>query len=150
MLECIKHHIILCSDSYLYWWLAYIHEGISDLCIYVAVTSSYPRDRDVTALLLHFILVSLKYLVSVWCPYLLSSFWILCRCTRLHYQTSRLSPFVRLIFYQSFSLFELLKYFRFLLQKVYPNFSWKIIYESNGTSNGCYSRKPPHICVYKI
>jgi len=36
------------SDSCLYWCLAYIREGISDLHIYVAVTSPYPRDRGVT------------------------------------------------------------------------------------------------------
>ena len=36
------------SNSYLYWCLAYIHEGISDLRIYVAVTSPYPWDRFVT------------------------------------------------------------------------------------------------------
>ena len=38
------------SDSCLYWCLAYIRKGISDLCIYVAVISSYPRDRGVTDL----------------------------------------------------------------------------------------------------
>ena len=36
------------SDSYLYCCLAYIHEGISDVRIYVAVTSPYSRDRGVT------------------------------------------------------------------------------------------------------
>ena len=36
------------SDSYLYWCLAYIREGISDLRIYVAVTSPYPQDWGVT------------------------------------------------------------------------------------------------------
>ena len=41
-------HVILHSDSYLYGCLAYICEGIFDLRIYVAVTSPYPRDRDVT------------------------------------------------------------------------------------------------------
>ena len=33
------------SDSFLYWSLAYIREGISDLRIYVAVASPYPRER---------------------------------------------------------------------------------------------------------
>jgi len=42
------HHVFLNSDSYLYWYLAYIREGIFDLRIYVAVTSSYLRDRGVT------------------------------------------------------------------------------------------------------
>jgi len=42
------HHIFLNSDSYLYWCLVYIREGISDLRIYVAVMSPYPRDRGVT------------------------------------------------------------------------------------------------------
>ena len=36
------------SDSYLYWRLAYICEGISALHIYVRVTSPYPQDRGVT------------------------------------------------------------------------------------------------------
>ena len=36
------------SDSYMYWCLVYICEGIFDLRIYVTVTSSYPRDRGVT------------------------------------------------------------------------------------------------------
>jgi len=48
MLECIMHHTLPYSDSCLYWCLAYIREGISNLRIYVAVTSSYPRDRGVT------------------------------------------------------------------------------------------------------
>ena len=39
------------SDSYLYWCLAYIREGISGLRMYVAVTSSYPPDRGVTTTL---------------------------------------------------------------------------------------------------
>ena len=30
------------SDSFLYWWLAYIREGIFALYMYVAVTSPYP------------------------------------------------------------------------------------------------------------
>ena len=42
------HHILSYSDSYLYWFLAYICEGIFGLRIYVAVTSPYPRDRGVT------------------------------------------------------------------------------------------------------
>jgi len=40
--------ILLYFDSCLYWCLAYICEGISALRIYVAVTSSYSRDRGVT------------------------------------------------------------------------------------------------------
>ena len=36
------------SNSCMYWYLAYIYEGISALCIYVAVTSPYLRDRDIT------------------------------------------------------------------------------------------------------
>jgi len=36
------------SDSFLYWRLAYIREGISDLRIYVAMTSPCPRKRGVT------------------------------------------------------------------------------------------------------
>ena len=36
------HHLLPYSDSCLYWCLAYIREGISDLRIYVAVTSPYP------------------------------------------------------------------------------------------------------------
>ena len=48
MLECIMHHLLPYSDSCLYWCLAYILEGISDLRIYVAVTSPYPPDRGVT------------------------------------------------------------------------------------------------------
>ena len=43
-------HVLSYCDSYMYWCLAYICEGIFDLCIYVAVTSSNPRDRDVTYL----------------------------------------------------------------------------------------------------
>ena len=35
------------SDSCMYWFLAYIREGISDVRIYVAVASPYPRDRSV-------------------------------------------------------------------------------------------------------
>jgi len=42
------HHVLSYSDSCLYWCLAYIREGIYDLCIYVTVTSPYPRDRGVT------------------------------------------------------------------------------------------------------
>ena len=42
------HHVLPYSDFCLYWCLAYIREGISDLRIYVAVTSPYPRDRGVT------------------------------------------------------------------------------------------------------
>jgi len=41
-------HCASASDSYLYWCLAYIREGISDLRIYVTVTSPYPRDRGAT------------------------------------------------------------------------------------------------------
>jgi len=41
------HHVLSYSDSYLYWCLAYIREGSSDLCIYVTVTSLYPWDRGV-------------------------------------------------------------------------------------------------------
>ena len=48
MLECIKHHVLSYSDSYLYWYLAYICEGIFHLRIYVTVTSPYPRNRGVT------------------------------------------------------------------------------------------------------
>ena len=47
MLECIMHHVFLYSDSFLYWCLAYIREGISDLCIYVVVTSPYPPDQGI-------------------------------------------------------------------------------------------------------
>ena len=36
------------SDSFLYCFLAYIREGISDLRIYVAVTSPYLPNRGVT------------------------------------------------------------------------------------------------------
>ena len=42
------HHLLPYSDSCLYWCLAYIRQGISDLRIYVAVTSPYPRERGVT------------------------------------------------------------------------------------------------------
>ena len=42
------HHLLPYSDSCLYWCLAYIREGTSDLRIYVAVTSPYHRDRGVT------------------------------------------------------------------------------------------------------
>jgi len=42
------HHVLLYSDSCLYWCLVYIHEGTFDLCIYVAVTSPYPHDRGIT------------------------------------------------------------------------------------------------------
>jgi len=42
------HHVLPYSDSCLYWCLAYIHKGSSDLRIYVAVTSPYQRDRGVT------------------------------------------------------------------------------------------------------
>ena len=42
------HHVLPYSDSCLYWCLAYIREGISDLRIYVTVTSPYPQDRGVT------------------------------------------------------------------------------------------------------
>jgi len=42
------HHVLPYSDFCLYWCLAYIREGISDLRIYVAVTSPYPPDRGVT------------------------------------------------------------------------------------------------------
>ena len=42
------HHVLSYSNSCLCWCLAYICEGISDLRIYVAVTSPYARDRDVT------------------------------------------------------------------------------------------------------
>jgi len=48
MLECTMHHVLLYSDSCLYWRLAYIREGIFDLRIYISVTSLYPRDWDVT------------------------------------------------------------------------------------------------------
>ena len=41
------------SDSFLYWCLAYIREGIFDLRINVAVTSPYPWDRDVTNIYIH-------------------------------------------------------------------------------------------------
>jgi len=41
------HHVLPYSDSCLYWCLAYIRKDLSDLRIYVAVTSSYPRDRGV-------------------------------------------------------------------------------------------------------
>jgi len=46
----VYYHCASTSDSYLYWCLAYIREGISDLRIYVAVTSPYPPDRGVTTL----------------------------------------------------------------------------------------------------
>ena len=36
------------SFTCLYWCLTYIREGISDLRMYVAVTSPYPQDRGVT------------------------------------------------------------------------------------------------------
>jgi len=42
------HHVLPYSDSYLYWYLAYIHEGIFDLRIFIAVPSPYPRDRGIT------------------------------------------------------------------------------------------------------
>jgi len=47
MLEFIKHHVLPYSNSSLYLCLAYVCEGISDLRIYVTVTSPYPRDRGV-------------------------------------------------------------------------------------------------------
>jgi len=40
--------VLLHSDSFLYWCLAYICEGISALRIYVTVTSPYPRDQGIT------------------------------------------------------------------------------------------------------
>ena len=43
------HNVLPYSDSCMYWCLAYIREGISDLRIYVAVTSLYPRNRDITS-----------------------------------------------------------------------------------------------------
>ena len=52
------HHVLPHSDSWLYWCLAYIREGIFDLCIYVTVTSPYLRDRGVT------------YTTNWSCPYL--------------------------------------------------------------------------------
>ena len=48
MLECIMHYVFSNSDSCLYWCLVYVREGISDLHIYVVVTSPYPQDRGVT------------------------------------------------------------------------------------------------------
>ena len=42
------HHLLPYSDSCLYWCLAYMREGSSDLRIYVAVTSPYPWNRGVT------------------------------------------------------------------------------------------------------
>ena len=39
MLECIMHHVLSYYDSYLYWCLAFVCEGIFDLRIYVVVTS---------------------------------------------------------------------------------------------------------------
>ena len=42
------YHCASISDSCMYWCLAYIREGISDLRIYVAVASPYPPDRGVT------------------------------------------------------------------------------------------------------
>ena len=41
------HHVFSNSDSYMYWCLAYICEGIFELRIYVVVTSPYPQDRGV-------------------------------------------------------------------------------------------------------
>ena len=40
--------MLLYTDSYLYWCLVYLCDGIFTLCIYVVVTSSYPLDRGVT------------------------------------------------------------------------------------------------------
>jgi len=48
MLECITHHVLSYFDSYLYWCLAYICEGIFDLRIYVVVTSLYQQDWGIT------------------------------------------------------------------------------------------------------
>ena len=45
------HCVFSCSDSCLYWCLAYICEGISALRIYIAVTSPYPWDQGVTSTL---------------------------------------------------------------------------------------------------
>jgi len=42
------HHVLPYSDSCLYWCIGYIREGISDLHIYVVVTSPYPWDRGIT------------------------------------------------------------------------------------------------------
>jgi len=46
------HHLLSYCDSCLYWCLAYICGGIFYLCIYIAVTSMYPRDQNVTIFLL--------------------------------------------------------------------------------------------------
>ena len=43
------HHLLPYSDSCLYWCLAYIREGTTDLRIYVAVTSPYSWNRGVTS-----------------------------------------------------------------------------------------------------
>ena len=51
------------SDSCLYWCLAYIHEGISDMRIYVTVTSPYPRDLGVT---ISHHLAMMKYQLLLW------------------------------------------------------------------------------------
>ena len=51
------HHLLPYSHSCLYWCLAYIRKGISDLLIYVTVTFSYPRDRCATKLMSHHHLV---------------------------------------------------------------------------------------------
>ena len=109
--------------------------------------------RPISALLLYFVLIALEYLAGVWCPYLLSSLWILWRCTRLYYWISRLSPSAPSDFPPMFFTSWTSEILLFLLQEVYPNFPWKIIYKSNivpSTSNGCYWRRPPHICVYEI
>ena len=43
----VYYHCTFALWFLLYWCLVYIREGISDLRIYVAVTSPYPRDRGV-------------------------------------------------------------------------------------------------------
>jgi len=114
----------------------------------------YCEVSDSSALLLHSVLVALKYLVGVRCFHLSDKLWILRRYTRLHYWTLRLHFLPLLIIYHSFSLLELLKYLLFLLQEVYPNSPREVVYDCDiisCTSNGCYWRRSPtHSCVWDL
>ena len=86
---------------------------------------------DLCALLLHSILVALKHLAGVRCPCQLVSFEFCGGILAFIVGPQNFHLSSILILHHSFSLFELLKYFRFLLQEVYPNSFGEIIYECN-------------------
>ena len=130
------HHVLSYSDSYLYWCLSYICEGILALHIYITVTSSYMWDRGVTYISYHYIHLSyfviyvsdiITYTYHIWWyPYHISSHIILAH-TRIilddtHIIYTQITQHIIFILHFHSLIFHLKSssFHSYILNKVFP------------------------------